>query len=441
MKRHKEVKDSIPTGKGEKPLFTKHEKDFLSIWRCMGDFAFYLDGEGIFRDLYHVPGHHNKLGWPEDLIGYHFRECLTTSLAEVLQQALGHSRLTGQVQRFDFHVGLRRCTRWMGASVAPCPIISGRTNGFILAIREITERKQREEKFLQDAEKYRAVMQQNTECIILADIETRVIVEANQAMQRLLGYNLEEIPGLSLYDLVEPEEEDIYHEILKVLEERYYFIGERRFRRKDGRAIDVEICANLIAYGNKKVLCVSARDISPRKLAEKQLAYTATHDPLTGLINRLLFYDKIAQELALARRRSQKLALLFIDLDRFKQINDTLGHGIGDQMLKSAGDRIKDLFPCGKTLARMGGDEYMCIFPDVGDTREALQKAEKILQEIRKPFDVDGHKLFISASIGISLYPDDGTNYDVLIKAADRALYYAKDRGRNNCQLYGPELL
>ena len=418
----------------------KGENDFLSIWRSIGDFAFYIDDAGIFRSAFHMPDCQHKLGWPKEIIGYHFRECLTSSLAEALQQAISHSMITGQVQCFDFPVGLRRNTLWMDACVAPRLNGSGKPSGYFMAIRDITDRKQREERFLQNAEKYRAVMQQNTECIILADVETRVIVEANQAMQRLLGYKLEEIPGLSLYDLVEPEKEDIYHEILKVLEERTYFIGERSFRRKDGRAIDVEICANLISYRNQKALCVAARDISPRKLAEKQLIYTATHDPLTGLINRLLFYDKIAQELALARRRRHKLALLFIDLDRFKQINDTQGHGIGDRILKSAGDRIKEIFPGENTLARMGGDEYMCIFPDVGDSRDAFQKAERILHEMRKPFDVGGQKLLISASIGISVYPDDGTNYDVLIKAADRALYYAKDQGRDNCQLFDPGL-
>lgn len=406
----------------------------------MGDFAFYLDDTGIFRAAFHPQGSQSKLGWPEELIGLHFRECLTTRLSEALQQAVNLSRITGEVQRFDFPAGMRRETMWMDAGIAPHMNGSGKLDGYMLVIRDISARKQREDSFLQKAERYRAVMQQNTECIFLTDVETRVILEANHAMQRLLGYKLEEIPGLSLYDLVEPEKEDIYHAIQKVLEERAYFIGERRFLRKDGRAIDMEICANLITYRNQKVLCVAARDISLRKLAEKQLAYTATHDPLTGLSNRLLFYDRIAQELARARRRGQKLALLYIDLDRFKQINDTLGHGMGDKILKSAGDRIKEISACGDTLARVGGDEYMCILPDVHDAGDALQKADKILHEIRKPFDVDGHQLLISASIGISLYPADGTNYDVLIKAADRALYFAKDQGRDNCQLYDSNL-
>jgi diguanylate cyclase (GGDEF)-like protein/PAS domain S-box-containing protein len=256
------------------------------------------------------------------------------------------------------------------------------------------------EEVLRESEgRYKAVMQQSTLCIFLADIDTRVILDANQSLQRMLGYSMEELSGLSLYDFMEKEQEDIYRKILQILKERSYFIGERRFRRKDGSSVDVEISVNLIGYRRKQVMCVIAQDISPRRLAERQLIHTATHDPLTGLVNRLLLYDRLAQELARARRHSKKIALMTIDLDRFKRVNDTMGHGIGDQLLKAVGVRLKSILRESDTLARMGGDEYMIVLPDIKLEEDVVKIAKNILLSLRNSFDLEGFKIPITASV------------------------------------------
>ena len=173
---------------------------------------------------------------------------------------------------------------------------------------------------------------------------------------------------------------------MQILKDRSYFLGERRFRRKDGSFVDVEISVNLISYRGKKVFCVIARDITPRKLAEKQLIHTATHDPLTGLVNRLLVYDRLAQELARARRHDKMIALVYIDLDRFKEINDTMGHGVGDQLLKAVGARIKSLLRDSDTLARMGGDEYMIVLPEISSPKDADRVVENLMDTLCRPF-------------------------------------------------------
>jgi diguanylate cyclase (GGDEF)-like protein/PAS domain S-box-containing protein len=281
---------------------------------------------------------------------------------------------------------------------------------------------------------------QSTECIFLADVETRVILEANQSLQRLLGYSLEEIPGLSLYDFVANGQDDIYQKILRILKERNYYKGEMQYRRKDGTYVDVEINVNLVSYRGKKVFCVVSRDITPRKLAEKQLIHTATHDPLTKLTNRLVFYDRIAMELARARRNQTKLALIYIDLDRFKIINDTLGHSTGDQLLKAVAERLKALLRESDTLARMGGDEFMYILPEVESTEDVSKVAQKVLEAVRKPFLLDGQLQSITASIGTAIYPLDGKDSETLMKNADLAMYFAKDKGRDNFLHFRPEM-
>ncbi len=284
-------------------------------------------------------------------------------------------------------------------------------------------------------EKYHAVMQQSTACIFLADINTRVILEANSAMQRLLGYSQKEIIGLSLYDFVH-EHEGIYQKILKTLSERRYFIGEHKYIRKSGALVDVEISVNYLTYRKRKVFCVVSRDITSRKLAEKQLIYTATHDPLTGLTNRLVLYDRLAQELARARRGEKMISLLFIDLDNFKEVNDSLGHAEGDKLLRAVGIRLKSFCRASDTLARMGGDEYMIILGDIEKRQDIDRIAMNILEAFREPFDFDGHSRQVTASIGISIYPLDGKDSEILIRTADLAMYRAKNKGRNSYEYY-----
>jgi len=224
------------------------------------------------------------------------------------------------------------------------------------------------------------------------------------------------------------------------LKDRKYFIGEKKFRRKNGTLVDVEISVHLITYGNRRVYCITARDISPRKIAEKQLIYAATHDPLTGLINRLLFYDRLARELARARRNRNMIALIYIDLDSFKVINDTLGHGVGDQVLKITAARLRSLFRESDSLARMGGDEFMFILADFNKDGDIFPVTEKILSKIRIPIEIEGENHRVTASLGIAFYPQDGDNSENLMKSADLAMYHAKSHGRDTCRRYSTEM-
>ena len=179
-----------------------------------------------------------------------------------------------------------------------------------------------------------------------------------------------------------------------------------------------------------------ARDISERKRAEATITFQAYHDLLTGLPNRALFKDRLTHAIANARRHGLLLAVMFLDLDRFKSVNDTLGHLVGDELLQLVSQRLRHCLREGDTLARIGGDEFMLLLPHIRTRDNAAYIAEKILAALKTPFHLNSHELYISASIGIAIYPDDGITHETLIKHADIAMYSAKDQGRNDYRFF-----
>jgi diguanylate cyclase (GGDEF)-like protein len=186
--------------------------------------------------------------------------------------------------------------------------------------------------------------------------------------------------------------------------------------------------------------CQLEGEMLERRHAETQLEHLAHHDPLTGLPNRLLFTEQLQRSLSNAQRHQKQLAVLFIDLDRFKEVNDTLGHAVGDELLVEVGQRLSGQLRGGDLLARLGGDEFVCILESIETPDEASSVAEKLIARVARPAHVRSHELNVSASVGISVYPADGENLDDLLRAADTAMYQAKRHGRNTYHFYTPEM-
>ncbi|MGZ8869071.1 MAG: putative bifunctional diguanylate cyclase/phosphodiesterase [Thermoanaerobaculia bacterium] len=182
------------------------------------------------------------------------------------------------------------------------------------------------------------------------------------------------------------------------------------------------------------------RDITERKTAEQQIEYQAYHDALTGLANRRLFQEHLTLALALAQRRRRAVAVLFLDLDHFKVVNDSLGHSVGDSMLKEVATRLRSAVRDGDTVARVGGDEFTIVLQDLSDRDDAEIVAKKVLRTIGAPIEVSGHRLYVTASIGITVFPDDGDDAETLLKNADSAMYRAKEEGRNTYHISTVEL-
>ncbi|MEA2008525.1 MAG: diguanylate cyclase [Chloroflexota bacterium] len=181
------------------------------------------------------------------------------------------------------------------------------------------------------------------------------------------------------------------------------------------------------------------KEIARRVKSEKVIKFMATHDPLTSLPNRWLFNDRMKQEIAHAKRNQQKLGVIFLDLDFFKKVNDTLGHKAGDQLLKMIGQRLSKLMRKSDTVARIGGDEFILLLPEMTQTLDATETAQRILKAVHEPLTFNDQTLQITTSIGIAIYPDDGEQITTLMRNADSAMYYVKEHGRNNYQYYSAD--
>ena len=209
-----------------------------------------------------------------------------------------------------------------------------------------------------------------------------------------------------------------------------------RMIKKDGTVLDVESHSAKIYLQNKPHIVGTLQDITERKKAAELNEYLAYHDFLTGLPNQRLFHKKLEQELIISKTLQQPLTVMLLDLDRFKYINDSLGHSIGDKLLKKVSKRLKDCLRDDDVLARDGGDEFAILLPNTGNTNQVIEYAKTMIESLEEPFHIEKYELFITASIGISIFPNDGEDSETLMKHADSALYKAKDKGKNTYQIF-----
>lgn len=297
-------------------------------------------------------------------------------------------------------------------------------------VYDVTERKQVEELLRKQA----AAITASMDGIGILN-ERLEFTYVNDSLARLFGHpDHNTLIGNSLCDLYEPQEQVRFiTSIIPLVEQRGRWRGEATGLRRDGVNFPQEI--SLTSIGGGGMVCV-IRDITERTYAEEQIKHLAYHDALTNLPNRLLFKDRLTVALSHAQREGARLAVLFLDLDRFKVINDSLGHNIGDQLLQAVAARVQACVRESDTVARLGGDEFTVLLPRLHRSDDAAPVAAKIIEAVRYPFHIEGREFFITTSIGISLFPEDGTDAESLIKNADTAMYQAKEVGRDNYQLF-----
>jgi diguanylate cyclase (GGDEF)-like protein/PAS domain S-box-containing protein len=270
-----------------------------------------------------------------------------------------------------------------------------------------------------------------------------LIVHVNRAFMEITGYQRADVMGQqpSLFKSGR-HSSNFYQQMFQTLERTGEWSGEIWNRRKSGEIYPQWQTIRVIHddQGHISHYVAVFSDISAIKDSEHELAHLAHHDPLTDLPNRLLFTDRAEQALASAQLHKRGCALLLLDLDHFKIINDSLGHNVGDQLLKLVGERLNTLFGPGVTLARLGGDEFAVLAESCSQVMQAAALAQRMLDVMKQPFIFDGHQLFISASIGISLFPNDALSAEQLLRNADSALFKAKSVGREGYALYTEEL-
>ena len=303
-----------------------------------------------------------------------------------------------------------------------------------------TQRKRAEKALRESEARYRAVVEGQTE-LICRFLPDGTLSFVNEAYCRYFGKEREELIGSSFMPFIPEQDREFVEEQFTLLSlENPVVTYERRVILHDGQIRWQQWTDRAIfdEQGHLFEFQSVGHDITEQVRVEEQLVYMATHDALTGLPNRRLFNDRLTLELAHAQRNQQKLAVMLLDLDHFKDVNDTFGHSVGDRLLQVVGHRLQSLLRRSDTVARMGEDAFMLVLPGIVREENATRVAAKILEAFREPLMCDGYEIAITTSIGVAVYPDDGEDVDALMKNADIAMYRAKEQGRDNYQCYTP---
>lgn len=327
--------------------------------------------------------------------------------------------------------------RWLNCSGRPLRDSEGRFRGAVMTLHDISERKRAE----QDLELVARVFEHSVEGILITDPRVRIL-EVNRAFTRITGYAPEEIIGQTPAVLQSGwQDPQFYKQMWETIGKEGVWQGEIWDRRKNGELYIawLTICTVRNSEGEVINYIGMSEDITQQKESEEHIRRLAYHDTLTGLANRQLFEDRLAHAVATASRDERPVAVLFIDLDRFKPVNDSLGHKAGDILLQQVAQRLDGIVRESDTVARLGGDEFAIVL-EGADEPHADQVAGKVLQAMNDPFELEGHELHVGASIGISLFPDDGRSLETLVQHADIAMYRSKTAGRGTYQFFRPEM-
>ena len=325
-------------------------------------------------------------------------------------------------------------------------LIKGEVNSNLLirSIRYAIDRKRALEELQYSEARFRAFFESAGVGAVQVDPISGRYMEVNERFCQITGYSAKELLAMTFRDLVHPDdrESDIANFDRLIRGELTDYEVEKRYIRKDKQVVWVHVSVTVIRDASARPISTAGviQDIAARKKAEEQIKHLADHDELTSLPNRRLFCDLMNFKIVEARRNRNKFAILFLDLDRFKEINDTLGHEIGDEVLKAASAKLRSTIRESDIIARLGGDEFIILLSDMNHVDAISEVARKIINSFHSPLTVASNDILVTPSIGISLYPDDGDEIESLLRNADTAMYQAKERGRNKYLFYSPAM-
>ena len=322
--------------------------------------------------------------------------------------------------------------RWIEVNVLPNLRPDGHPMGAFVIVTDITPHRKAMEDLRESEERLAKFMQASAEGI--AFHRDGIVTDANPPLCELLGYTLDELRGRQAIDFVSSEQRP---HVQSVLDGGLDLSYESAVIRKDGQRIPVELIGRTLVYGDEKLRMSIVRDLRDRHAAQARIHHLAHHDALTGLPNRMSFMERLGRQIERARAANRTLALLFVDLDHFKRVNDSLGHLVGDQLLQTVAARISASLRASDVVARFGGDEFIVLL-DEASRDDVAEVAHKLLRAIELPVAAEGRDLSVTPSVGIAMFPQDGATPTELIKNADTAMYIAKSRGRANCQFFDP---
>jgi diguanylate cyclase (GGDEF)-like protein/PAS domain S-box-containing protein len=359
----------------------------------------------------------------------------------LMQRMLTHYRKGGRsglLRRRVESVARRADGEEFPVEITIDPIGSGTDQTFTAFVRDISERRRAQHQLETREKRFRTIVEKSWSGVVLLDRELCVLFAGSSSLH-LLGYTEQELVGSDFFSFAHPHDLDAARaSFLKLVNSHDPDMqGELRFRHKDGTFVWLEgFAQNMLGDPNVAAIVLNYRDVTLRKEQERQLEYQAYYDSLTGLPNRLLFRDRVVNALPLARRKRSGLAIMYLDLDHFKLVNDALGHSVGDLLLADVSQRLQSCLRASDTVSRIGGDEFAVLINELADTDAVASIAHKMLDCLAAPFALGGYELFVTASIGVSFYPSDGDDVETLLKCADAAMYRAKELGRNRVQIF-----
>lgn len=441
----------------------QNDQQFRSVVEAVLDYAiFLLDPEGLVKTW--NSGAARIEGYTaEDVLGAHFsrffaEEDLDTGKpARLLHQAAVH----GRVEDEGWRVRKDGTRFWANSTITAIRGSAGEITGYAKVTRDVTDRKQAQDALVSqfsdelqaqsealkasDA-RYRTVFHTSPEAVAISRVSDGIILDANQAFLDVTGYERSEVIGKTTTQLrIWAIPRDRFRLVEALRHDSYCRDMEFRFRRKNNEIFWARLSVSFIEVDGARCILSFARDISESKAAEEKIKDLAFYDPLTGLANRRLLLQRLTKTAITRRRSSRKRALLFIDLDDFKTLNDTLGHHIGDLLLQEVARRIIGCVRRNDTVGRFGGDEFVVMLEDLSEisenaTAQARTVAEKILSAIALPYVFEGHDCSSASSIGIAVFGDDAKSVNDVLQQADIAMYQAKAAGRNTIRFFAPSL-
>ncbi len=371
---------------------------------------------------------------PEDITGKNDYDFFPPALAEAYRSVDQQVMASGEIDEREEPYLADGVTRYIHTVKTPLRDEQGRTLGILGIFWDVTEQRQAEVQLRQAA----AVFETTAEGVMIIGADGR-IVAVNNAFASITGYTSKEVTGQSIAFLhAGAEDAALFESVWPQVHQAGQWQGEARARRKSGEDFPQWLTISTVRDERGAVThyVMVFTDITVLKRSQQQLDHLAHHDPLTDLPNRVLFNMRLTHALSHARRDRRQVGVLFLDLDRFKDVNDTMGHPVGDALLQQVAHSLQQRMRETDTIARTGGDEFIVIAEELASSADMAQVAQKLLDVFQQTFRVGGTDIHLGASIGISVFPDDGDDAETLVKNADIAMYRAKDHGRNNYQFY-----
>ncbi len=403
----------------------------------MPDLMFLVDTEGKYLEVYADNKEHLLVSSKEDLLKTSIPKVFDKTISDQLLDLIHNTIKTNSLQSIEFELDLLDETHYFEVRAISTGLKKNSNDTVVIISRDITERKKQEA----DARLIKTVFQEATEGIIIENKE-RNVIHANNAVERILGIPVQTLIGKHSDYLSSMIPEKTRNEIYQAMTTRGVWQGEVEITTPHSKKIYCWLTLDAIMNDKNKLnnIVIMLTDISEIHHSRHQMEYLASYDTLTDLPNRSLLFKQLKVSISTMKRRKMNGMLLFIDIDHFKEFNDSYGHLIGDKVLLSVAKQITSICRQEDILGRLSGDEFLLISEDVKDQQSIDKIIEKIQKIFRKPQQIDNLSLHISISMGVALYPKNGTTPEALINAADQAMYSVKKQGRNNYAFYSQEM-